>query len=203
LPGYLIDWCPRLHDPLSPLAGTRRTARVGGVTLTGNRTSACVWSRTDKPFGWKIPDEQSTQWRELLCLSLIVHWSTSLHAFLGSQPRGLRDKQSKRRAGRPDNPDPSHPEAPGMDAGDPASTFVSRSRRAGDPLGLPDTTTWQANRSQLLRHSRTGGHRGHERRQPGRHGDPPRRVGAGGRVSAGRRCPRTGEPVSPSPYASL
>src|SRR6266511_3434117 len=79
LPGHLIDWCPGLHDPLSPLAWTSRTARVGG-TFTGNRSSACVWSGTDKSFGWKIPNEQSTQWRELLWLSLVVHRSTALDA---------------------------------------------------------------------------------------------------------------------------
>jgi len=80
LPVHLIDRCPCLHDPFSALAGTCRTARVGGGIFTGNCSSACVWSWTDKPFGWKIPDEQSTQWRELLRLSLIVHGSTSLHA---------------------------------------------------------------------------------------------------------------------------
>jgi hypothetical protein len=105
LPGHLIDWCPGLHDPLSPLAGTSRTARVGR-TFTGNRSSARVWSGTDKPFGWKIPNEQSTQWRELRCLSLVVHGSTSLHAPLRSQRRGLRARQSKATAGRLDNPDP-------------------------------------------------------------------------------------------------
>jgi len=80
LPVHLIDRCPCLHDPFSALAGTCRTARVGGGIFTGNCSSACVWSWTDKPFGWKIPDEQSTQWRELLRLSLIVHGSTSLQA---------------------------------------------------------------------------------------------------------------------------
>jgi hypothetical protein len=99
LPGHLIDWSPRLHDPLSALAGTCRTARVGGRAFTGDRSSACVWSGTNKPFGWKIADEQSTQRRELLCLSLVVHGSTSLHAPLRSQRRGLRARQSNAAGG--------------------------------------------------------------------------------------------------------
>ncbi len=80
LPGHLINWCPRFHDPHSALTGTCRTACGGRGTFTRNSSSACGWPRTDKPFGWKIPDEQSTQRRELLCFSLVLHRSTSLHA---------------------------------------------------------------------------------------------------------------------------
>jgi hypothetical protein len=59
LPGHLIDWCPRLDDPLSNVARTW-TARVGGRAFSGDRSSACMWGGTDKPFGRKIPYEQST-----------------------------------------------------------------------------------------------------------------------------------------------
>jgi hypothetical protein len=117
LPGYLIDRCPCLHDPLSALAGTCRTACVSGGAFTGNRSSACVWRRTDKPIGWKIPDEQSTQGRELLSLSLVVHGSTSLQAPLPYQRRGLRTRQRNGTGGGRDNPDRRTRDL-GMDAGD-------------------------------------------------------------------------------------
>jgi hypothetical protein len=140
LPGHLIDRCPCLHDPLSALAGTCRTACVSGGAFTWNRSSACVWRRTDKPFGWKIPDEQSTQWRELLSLSLVVHGLPPSTRSSGARVGDCGQGSVTGRAGGRDNPHRQMPR-PRHGCRRPAFDVPLAVETTANPLGFPDATT--------------------------------------------------------------